>query len=197
MKPSNLQWSCAAHALTFIISSASQKTLSNLQWSGTANPHMKKHPEWQNGRITTCNRTTSGFEVESWRHSWSWWAWCSLQCALQLTTTIYTQMPSVKYYTKFLTSSMHSGWSCASQTPLKPGWALTRVNFDWVQENGPKVGIECSFGRLWYLIDETQQAICTRVHYECYAMHIATISPVAWHPMYTFRGTTMPHHFSN
>ena len=118
--------------LTFIISSASWKKLSNLQWNGTANRHMKKHPEWRHAQTITYNRTTGGFEIESWwhttslngttsRHSWSWWAWCSSQCALQLTTAVYAQMPSVKYYTKFLTSSMHGGWGWASQTPRKPG----------------------------------------------------------------------------
>ena len=30
---------------------------------------------------------------------------------------------------------------------LAPGWALTRVNFDQVQED---VGVELSFMRLWY-----------------------------------------------
>jgi len=31
---------------------------------------------------------------------------------------------------------------------LAPGWALIQVNFDSIQEIGPKVGVGCSFARL-------------------------------------------------
>ena len=45
---------------------------------------------------------------------------------------------------------MHSTWGCAAQTPwvysishvkLTPGWALIWVNFDPIQEIGPKVAL--------------------------------------------------------
>ena len=35
-------------------------------------------------------------------------------------------------------------------TKLAPGWALIQVNFDPIQEIGPKVGGGRSFARLWY-----------------------------------------------
>ena len=45
------------------------------------------------------------------------------------------------YYTMFPTLDTHSARGHASQTPRKapPGWALIRVNFDSIQEIGPKV----------------------------------------------------------
>ena len=63
------------------------------------------------------------------------------------------QMPSVKYYTKFLTSDMHSARGCASKlhAKLTPGWVLIQVNFDPIQEKGPEVGSVHSFPRLWYV----------------------------------------------
>ena len=41
---------------------------------------------------------------------------------------------------------MHSARGCASETPCEaPGWALIQINFDPMQEIGPKVGGGCSF----------------------------------------------------
>ena len=56
----------------------------------------------------------------------------------------------MKYNTMFLVSDMHGACGCASQTPqahsishtkLTPGWVLIQVNFDPIQDIGPKVGV--------------------------------------------------------
>ena len=55
------------------------------------------------------------------------WAWCSSlhQCSTDnragnyIVGSIYAKMPSVKCYTKFLASDMHSSWGYASQTTCK------------------------------------------------------------------------------
>ena len=57
--------------------------------------------------------------------------------------SIYAKLPW------FLTTDTHNARGCVSQTPqlhsisymkLTPGWAVIRINFDLVQEIGPKVG---------------------------------------------------------
>ena len=75
-----------------------------------------------NWTTITCNGTTSGFKVESWWHTTLWTAphhcehgvACNAHCISYI--HLLWQMPSwsVKYYTKFLTSDMHSAWGCAS-----------------------------------------------------------------------------------
>ena len=149
------------------------------------------------GQTTTCNRTAAASKLspDGTQH---WMAPChgtlghgehgvprSAHCnQLQLSTCRCLQWSITQSFLPWVCIALEAVFQ--SQTPHE---ARSRVgahssNFDRVQENGPKVGGEHSFTRLCYLIDETQQAIYTHayIHYDCYAMHIAMISPVAWHP---------------
>ena len=49
-------------------------------------------------------------------------------------------MPSVKYCTKFLNLALEAVL-LKLHAKLTPGWAFIRVNFDPLQEIGPKVGV--------------------------------------------------------
>ena len=76
------------------------------------------------GQSIICNGTTSSFEVRrqvlmaqntpKWHHVTV--SMVELAVHIPLATSVYPQMPSVKYYITFLTSDMPSTWSCASQT---------------------------------------------------------------------------------
>ena len=144
------------------------------------------------GQTTTCNRTAAASKLspDGTQH---WMAPChgtlghvSMVCLAVCTAFNYNCLcadafSEVLHKVSYLVCIALEAvlWS---QTPHE---ARLRVgahssNFDRVQENEPKVGGEHSFARLcWW---NTASHIHTCVHYDCYAMHIAMISPIAWHP---------------
>ena len=101
------------------------------------------------GQTVMCDGTTSSFEVESWWHNtlnstMSLWAWCSLWCALHLLCLSMWKMPCSNICWSITQSFLLQICIVLEAVVLKlhiklaPGWALIRLNFDPIQEIGPK-----------------------------------------------------------
>ena len=58
--------------------------------------------------------------------------------------SVYAQMPSAQTFLPQICIVLEAVL-LKLHVKLAPGWALIRVNFDLIQENGPKVGGGCSF----------------------------------------------------
>ena len=116
----------------------------------------------------TYNEATRNFQSQDlmvqqhseWHHITISMVYLMVHAALD--TPIYAKLLCNNFQWCFLPQICIAACSCASQSPqvhsirvkLAPGWALIRVNFDPIQEIGPKLRVLAIFWR-WALFHET------------------------------------------
>ena len=120
------------------------------------------------GQTITYNGATSSFKVKAWQHK----TLCRRELMVHtgLVMSVYAKLPCNNLQWTFLPqicmvlvatyASQTPRIHCFTQMKFAPGWALVWVNFDSIQEFGPKVGgwhsfeDGCSFMRLQYALNK-------------------------------------------